>query len=101
MVEVSRTWTREVIAFMFNSGQLPALTVHLIDTRICMVRTSQFLFYVVWVSRSPGGDKGALSLKQGTPATTIPLTYIKKAEDRITSDYDEGNSSKCWYKYID
>ena len=25
------------IAFMFNGGQIPALTIHPIDTRICMV----------------------------------------------------------------
>ncbi len=25
------------IAFMFNGGQLPALTIHPIDTRVCMV----------------------------------------------------------------
>ena len=33
-----------------------------------------------------GGDKGAPSYNRGTPTTTIPLTYIKKAKDSFVDD---------------
>ena len=78
------------IAFMFNGGSFCGLTIHPIDTKICMVYLYVVFSLVYW-----GGVGGHLGSKRDPlleirdPGRRKPPHYIKNQEGCVTGPYNK------------